>query len=69
MRPKVKDIFMVRLPEGMRDALTMRARASDRSMNAGVVAAIRKHLGHVSETERLRALVREVLSEEQRASA
>lgn len=63
------DQFMVRFPEGMRTALAERAEAMGRSMNAEVVDAIRKHLGHASETERLRALIRDVLGEETEASA
>ena len=39
-----QDKFMLRLPDGMRERLTLEARSRGRSMNAEVVARLRKSL-------------------------
>lgn len=41
---QTQDKFIVRLPEGMREALRQRAEASGRSMNAEVIIALERHL-------------------------
>lgn len=38
------DKYMLRLPDGMRDAIASRAEASGRSMNTEIIAAIEQYL-------------------------
>ena len=54
------DKFIVRLPEGMRDAIRRSADAKGRSMNAEIVARLRGSLG-LDEIERERAALRRTL--------
>ncbi|MBS3183720.1 Arc family DNA-binding protein [Pseudomonas sp. PCH44] len=41
---RVADKFVVRLPDGMREQVTIAADADDRSMNSLIVKAIREYL-------------------------
>lgn len=41
---QTQDKFIVRLPEGMREAIRKRAEAAGRSMNAEIVIALERHL-------------------------
>lgn len=46
--PQEADKFIVRLPEGMRDALKARAASNNRSMNAEIVAILGAAIGDES---------------------
>ena len=41
---QTQDKFIVRLPDGMREAIRQRAEAAGRSMNAEVIVALERHL-------------------------
>lgn len=61
------DQFMIRFPAGMREAVARRAAENGRSINTEVIAAVQKCLGHDTEKDRLRALIRDLLAEERAA--
>lgn len=43
--PQPQDKYVVRLPDGMRDAIKNAATANNRTMNAEIIAALQAHLG------------------------
>lgn len=51
------DQYMIRLPDGMRDAIAKRADGNDRSMNAEIISAIRKHLDGANRFDELEAFI------------
>ena len=57
---QTQDKFIVRLPEGMREAIRQRAEAAGRSMNAEVIAALERHL-RTSSSDDLAQLVEDAV--------
>lgn len=56
------DKFMLRFPDGMRDAIAERAKANGRSMNSEIIQIIQDAL-HVYTDEELNAIATELKSE------